>query len=830
MPPSNDRPADRGLRPVQDVVGRIRFDAALNLARFSVGYEERFAGVREAPLADFIGEGEIPWHRIWFIKAGDLVVWDRRARIDLVFGSGASPSADLAAIQRACLPGPLAAPPPARRSRAGSPEFVVQPAYRFDRPRAAWVPVVATREVIVEALQVATYNVLFDLYESDKIYSERRRIACLELLDTQDADVVALQEVTPVFWAELLATPWVQERYHVSTGPDAAGLEPYGPALLSRWPLALEVHTYSEHKRLLLGRLTLSGRPLTVAAVHLTSDRKDGAGAKRAEQLAVLFDRLAREPGDALVLGDFNFGDGDENDPLTAAGLRDAWQQVHPHHPGFTFDPVANPLAALMTRSGRAVRLDRVLVRAPTGALTPVDVQMFGQRPFAEIGVGDGAEGLFVSDHFGLSALLQVAAPVAATLTAAPAATITAPGVAPGVVAPPRWAALPTPQHADAVAAVARACMAALRTDAPCLHIVGSARIGVAAPGSDLDLVCAGPASHDRQALFAAVCTRLAADGRLEVVRAAASAGLPVLRLRVGDVAVDLQYAGLPEGLPAARLGELEGPGLAALEGPDRRAALACIDPDAVMRRVGAALDVDAFIALLRRVRAWTRARQLDAGAWGLLGGYSWTLLTARAALDAVAAGVPAEPEALLRRFFAGYAAWPSGRPVALDEPPSAAASRRAPWPIYTVTPPAFNTARHLTRSTLALLQAELRRADAIVRAAAPGEPLCAPVEAAAHRRRVVLTLAAEPDAEPACRGWLEGQLLGLLLALEQQGARVRPFPRATRDDDGLQHSVGVDGGAPDGLQAVADAFTFAFSSWRDRPAGAALTAALITA
>jgi len=48
---------DRGLRPVQDVIGRIRFDAALDVARFTVGYEERFAGVREAPLAGVGGRG-----------------------------------------------------------------------------------------------------------------------------------------------------------------------------------------------------------------------------------------------------------------------------------------------------------------------------------------------------------------------------------------------------------------------------------------------------------------------------------------------------------------------------------------------------------------------------------------------------------------------------------------------------------------------------------------------------------------------------------------------------------------------------------------------------
>ena len=58
-------------------------------------------------------------------------------------------------------------------------------------------------------------------------------------------------------------------------------------------------------------------------------------------------------------------------DAVAAAGLVDAWTTVHPHHPGFTFDPVKNPLAAIMSRTGRAARFDRVLLRSPARAVAP---------------------------------------------------------------------------------------------------------------------------------------------------------------------------------------------------------------------------------------------------------------------------------------------------------------------------------------------------------------------------------------------------------------------------------------------------------------------------
>lgn len=992
----------RGLRPVQDVVGRLRFDPSFDARRFVVGYEERFAGVREAPLADFLaGDNEIPWHRIFYIKAGELVVWDRRARIDLVFGSGDSPAADHAAIARACAP---AAPPaPAARrgkSRLAPGGFVARPCYRFDPARGAWAPVATPglAEVRAESLQVATYNVLCDLYDAEHIYTDLRTPACLELLRERDADFLALQEVNPAFWAALLAAPWVRAGYYVSEGPDAEALDPYGQAILSRWPLALELQALSARKRLLIGRLALGGRRLAVAAVHLSSSRKEDASERRAEQLGHLFARLGRpDVDDALILGDLNFGDGDENEPLARAGFVDAWQAVHPHHPGFTFDPVANSLAGFISRSGRGARFDRVLVRSPARALAPIDVTVFGDRPFR---TGPEGQGMFASDHFGLCALLQVVegagasarrerlaslAPVhrsalavvppepvwpaieairaahdpshgrwpphinlvygfvpeehfadaAAALETAlrgllplrvelaelrrfdhrgsttvwlapvsdpPGALAALQSAAAGLfprcdeqvsrgpefaphltiarltgseaeisaaiarwqaswrplsftveavhllsrredepfairasvpagpaghvhedsaVAPlPAWAALPSARHAAALAAFGRACAAALASAEPCLHVVGSARLGVARPDADLDLVCAGPDAVDRAALFAAVTRALADGGALGEVRTAASAGLPVLKCSLDGIAVDLQYAGLPPALAGRDLASLTPEELSTLDEASRRAALGCVDADALARLVAESLEVGVFVATLSRVRAWARARQLDAGAWGLLGGYTWALLVGWAAREAVAAGVAAEPEALLRSFFATYAAREPGRPIAFDPLPPPPAGRRPLWPIYTPTPPAFNSARGLTRSTLALLHEEFRRGrDALE---AGGEALCEPVSPAAGRRlRVALRGA---DAAPdACVGWLEGQVLGLVLALEGAGARVRPYPRPLLDAADEAWTLGLEGGDASALVAAGEAFAAAFAAWAGRPPGAAL-------
>ncbi|MDC0721237.1 poly(A) polymerase [Nannocystis bainbridge] len=986
----------QGLRPVQDVVGRLRFDAAFDVRQFVVGYEERFAGVREAPLAEFLaGDNEIPWHRIFFIKAGELVVWDRRARIDLVFGSGDSPAADHPAIARACAPTPTIAAPPTRRGKArgGPAAFVARPCFRFDRRSGAWLPVPATglHEARVEALQVATYNVLFDLYEPEQLYTEARTPACLELLRERDADIVALQEVTPGLWAALLAAPWLRDGYYVSEGPDAEGLQPYGQVLLSRWPLALELHAFSERKRLVVGRLQVAGRRLAVAAVHLTSNRKADADDRRAEQLGVLVERLGRaDVDDALVLGDLNFGDGEEDRQLARAGLVDVWREVHPHHPGFTFDPVANPLAALASRTGRAARFDRALVRSPAGALAAVDATIFGDRSF---GTGPEGQERFVSDHFGLCALLQVvegadaaarrarlaaATPVhrsalvvippasawpaieairvdhdpshgrwmphinliygfvpEALFAAAAQALTTAlrellplrivlkelrrfdhrgsttvwlepvsdppgalmalqaaaaglfplcdeqssrgPGFTPHLtiarltgseaeiaaamarwqaswrpleftveavhligrgeegpfeikatvpscpegqaVLLPSFARWPSPAHERVAGVFARA-TAAVHAGSQ-LHLVGSARLGAARPDGDLDLVWAGSDGAEREPLFAALTERLAAAGELQGVRTVKSGGLPVLKCRFEGVAVDLQVADLPPPLQARALGSLAADELATLDEASRRAALACIDADALVALVGEHYEAEVFRETLARVRAWARARQLDVGAWGLLGGYTWALLTAWALRAAGEAEVAAEPAALLRYFFMLLSARTPGAAIAFGAPPEPRSGGRKPlWPIWTPTPPSFNSARHVIRSTLALLHAELRRGHALAGAGDPS--LISAVDPAQHPARVELTLIGVGEAAGECIGWLEGHVMWLLLALEDAGARVRPYPRPL-GAGALRWAIGLEGGEAAAIEAAGAAFAGSFAAWEGRPAEAEL-------
>lgn len=88
------RPGAGKFRPATDVMNRLRWDDNMDSGDYLVGYEDRFAGIKEKDLREWKSEQTddefIPQHRIAYFKrrSDGVVVWDRAARIDLLFGSG----------------------------------------------------------------------------------------------------------------------------------------------------------------------------------------------------------------------------------------------------------------------------------------------------------------------------------------------------------------------------------------------------------------------------------------------------------------------------------------------------------------------------------------------------------------------------------------------------------------------------------------------------------------------------------------------------------------------------------------------------------------------
>jgi len=241
-------------------------------------------------------------------------------------------------------------------------------------------------------LTFITYNVLADQERADE-----RLPALFRLLAESSADVIALQEVSPWFAARLLREEWAKG-YRTTLGDPAAGA-PGGLAFLTRLPIEKQ-----EFRRLpgrqgrgvLVVRLRAADRSLAVATVHLESFLE--AGEARARQLDEVLPLLA-DADDAVLLGDFNFGDGEQ--PETGrlpAAFADLWKKLRPAEPGLTWNMEKSAMARDGSFQGeKSRRLDRILLRSEFWV--PESVRIVGDDP-----VRKGEAGLFPSDHFGLLA------------------------------------------------------------------------------------------------------------------------------------------------------------------------------------------------------------------------------------------------------------------------------------------------------------------------------------------------------------------------------------------------------------------------------------------
>jgi poly(A) polymerase len=367
--------AQQRLPTCQEAYNRIRWDASLDAAAYTIGYATRSGSIKEKALLSWDPEGDIPWHRVRFIRCGDQIMWDREARIDrIVHPEPAAPAT------------PSAAPTPASSQR---------PAWRWDGQR--WTPGSLPAPPAPLTLHVITQNVLFDTFDADKLDTPARTAALLSMLDAADADLVALQEVTPALLATLLAQPWVRARYNVSEGPDAASVTPHGQLLLARHPMTCALHPFSPRKNLLLATLSPANTPpIALAVAHLTSSRAPDGPAKRAAQLDTTL-ALTRAAPHLLLLGDLNMRDGELTQPLTQHAMTDLWPALVPDQPGLTYDPHHNPLAAALSTSQEPSRYDRIFLRSEHQLLRADSIQLIG-----------APDQPLISDHWGLSARLSL--------------------------------------------------------------------------------------------------------------------------------------------------------------------------------------------------------------------------------------------------------------------------------------------------------------------------------------------------------------------------------------------------------------------------------------
>ena len=238
-------------------------------------------------------------------------------------------------------------------------------------------------------LSVLTLNTWFE-----PVHQAQRHAGLLAALEASDADVMCLQEVTPELFARLESADWVRESCALAISPSVH--TGYGVAILSRLPVerAWELPLSSMMNRALLAiELRTWGERLTVASAHFESTRE--LRASRINQLHEVFSALEGH-APALLTGDFNFDPSEPEEHALEPSFVDVWPLLRgADAPGYTEDTSRNSMRRAHHGVDKHVRYDRILARL--GARwSPSEVQLFGTAPIAE--------GVFLSDHFGVRA------------------------------------------------------------------------------------------------------------------------------------------------------------------------------------------------------------------------------------------------------------------------------------------------------------------------------------------------------------------------------------------------------------------------------------------
>ncbi|MEV0774806.1 poly(A) polymerase [Streptomyces sp. NPDC050428] len=361
------------MRTSDQLYHQVRWDPRFDPARFVLGVSRRGTSPGRIPLPAFVPGGDIPWHRVLFVEADGEVVWDRATGVDRIDTTDAG--------------------------RVRQPRLLRAPFFTAGTPYAygpeGWRPAGIALPSTVASPRVLTWNTLWDRYDSDRVHTAARRPLLLAALEESDADVIALQEVERDLLAMLLNAPWVRASYTIGSAPDGRAVDDDGLLLLSRLPVReAGHHILGSHKAVTALTVETAAGPLVVAATHLSSDHSTDGAARRRNELAALAEGLGAVDAELILLGDFNDGAGGSEGPAAVLGLRDAWSEVYGSEDSTpTFDPVANPLAAVASLSGRAGRLDRVLLR---GRGMVVGAALVGDTP--------DANGLYISDHYGVAA------------------------------------------------------------------------------------------------------------------------------------------------------------------------------------------------------------------------------------------------------------------------------------------------------------------------------------------------------------------------------------------------------------------------------------------
>eukprot|EP00933_Yihiella_yeosuensis_P021355 TRINITY_DN16903_c0_g1_i1.p1 TRINITY_DN16903_c0_g1~~TRINITY_DN16903_c0_g1_i1.p1 ORF type:complete len:505 (+),score=82.72 TRINITY_DN16903_c0_g1_i1:132-1517(+) len=321
---------------------------------------------------------------------------------------------------------------------------------------------------------------------------------------------------------------------------------------------------------------------------------------------------------------------------------------------------------------------------------------------------------------------------------------------------------------------------------------LGSYRLGVVHPGSDIDTLCIAPPHVGRKAFFSSFVRKLEDHKSVTECVPIPDAFTPIIRLKIRGVSIDMLFAGLVKPLAEGEDVEKAVKDDEVLKGMDEK-SVRCINgyrvADQILQLVP---NQEAFRQTLRFIKFWARRRGIYSNILGFFGGITWALLVAR-----VCQLYPHyTPSQLVNRFFRVYDQWNWSKPVMLCDivenqnvpglsglkvwnPKNNPADRQHLMPIITPAFPAMNSTYNVTETTKRILLDEFRRGYEVVKSVesnkATWKEVYDPFPFFSHFRHFLWleVLAKSDEVYQKFSGWVESKLRVLTKQLEAMSGMI---------------------------------------------------------
>eukprot|EP00033_Pygsuia_biforma_P001482 GCRY01001672.1.p1 GENE.GCRY01001672.1~~GCRY01001672.1.p1 ORF type:complete len:593 (-),score=154.00 GCRY01001672.1:88-1866(-) len=247
----------------------------------------------------------------------------------------------------------------------------------------------------------------------------------------------------------------------------------------------------------------------------------------------------------------------------------------------------------------------------------------------------------------------------------------------------------------------------------------GSYRLGVHGVGADIDTLCVVPQHVEVKDFFGVLYDKLERETDVTELHAVPKAYVPVIKFVFDGIPIDLLFARLPQymSIPdSLDLGEdslimnLDDKSILSLNG--------CRVTDKILTLVP---NVEVFRIVLRAIKFWAKRKNVYSNVTGYLGGVNWAICVAR-----VCQLYPnASASKIFLRFFKVMSHWKWPAPLLLCpvkedgrlaarvwNPAVNPRDRLHVMPIITPAYPAMNSTFNVSRSTLAVLQAQFKQSE----------------------------------------------------------------------------------------------------------------------